>query len=479
MRIVSKAEAFRAILRQDLTAFIEKTFRTIAPGEPYFRNWHLDAIAFRLAACRPGARTRLIITQPPRSLKSISSSVAFVAWRLGLDPSLRFICVSYSQDLSLELARQFRLVIESPWYKKTFPQMRLKRDTGAECVTTKGGGRLATSIGGTLTGRGADIILIDDPLKAEDALSETARKRVIDWYASTLSTRLNDKRKGVIILVMQRLHEEDLAGHVIAAGGWDNLDLPAIAIDDERIEIAKGVFHHRKEGEALQPDREPLAVLDRLKAEVGSLRFSAQYQQRPVPAEGNIIRRAWFQHYNAPPDSGVVCQSWDIATSVNDTGDYSVCVTARCSGGRIYILDVWRGRLAFPPLKAKIIDLSARFRPACVYLEKAGGGEHLVQEFLVGRPPGMAPVIGVRPDGDKRVRLEAVSPMIEAGDVLLPKDAPWLDVFLAELLAFPNARHDDQADAFSQLLRRRRAEPDYSYYADPMFMPCQIIELDP
>ena len=226
--------AFAALLRSDLRSFVWKSFQTILPGTPYLPNWHIDAIVHQLMRVQAGDISRLLINQPPRSLKSICVSVAYVAWLLGHDPTRRVIVVSYANELAAELHRQFRMVIDAPWYRALFPAMRPARDSGTELVTTAGGGRYATSVGGTLTGRGADLIIIDDPLKAEEAMSEPARKRVIDWYAGTLVSRLNDKEHGPIVVVMQRLHENDLAGHLLGQGGWEHLDLPAIAVDDSR-----------------------------------------------------------------------------------------------------------------------------------------------------------------------------------------------------------------------------------------------------
>jgi hypothetical protein len=226
-----------ALLRSDLRSFIRKSFQTILPGTPYLPNWHVDAIVYQLMRVQAGDISRLLINQPPRSLKSICVSVAYVAWLLGHDPTRRVIVVSYATELAAELHRQFRMIIDAPWYRALFPAMRPARDSGAELVTTAGGGRYATSIGGTLTGRGADLIIVDDPLKAEEAMSEPARKRAIDWYAGTLVSRLNDKENGPIIVIMQRLHENDLAGHLIGQGGWEHRSA-AIAVDDSVIPLA-------------------------------------------------------------------------------------------------------------------------------------------------------------------------------------------------------------------------------------------------
>jgi hypothetical protein len=237
---MNDAAVLAALLRSDLRFFIWKSFQTILPGTPYLPNWHIDAIVYQLMRVHAGEISRLLINQPPRSLKSISVSVAYVAWLLGRDPTRRVIVVSYSNDFAAELHRQFRMVIDAPWYRALFPGMRPAKDSGTELVTTLGGSRYATSVGGTLTGRGADLIIVDDPLKAEEALSEAARKRVIEWYAGTLVSRLNDKQKGPVVVVMQRLHENDLAGYLIEHGGWHHLDLPAIAVEASLIELGQG-----------------------------------------------------------------------------------------------------------------------------------------------------------------------------------------------------------------------------------------------
>jgi hypothetical protein len=168
---MSDADVFAALLRRDLRFFVWKAFRTIVPGIGYLANWHVAAIVYQLMRVHRGENSRLLINQPPRSLKSICASVAYVAWLLGHDPTRRVIVVSYSAELAAELHRQFRMVIDAPWYSALFPAMRPARDTGTELVTTAGGSRYACGVGGSLTGRGADLIIVDDPLKAEEAMS--------------------------------------------------------------------------------------------------------------------------------------------------------------------------------------------------------------------------------------------------------------------------------------------------------------------
>lgn len=456
----SDQRLLRAALRQDLGTFISKVFSTVSPGDHYLDNWHIDAVAHALIQVYQGKHRRLIITQPPRSLKSICTSVAFVAWAIGHDPSKRFACISYSHELAASFARQFRTVVTTDWYRAAFPSVRLSKDTETECVTTKGGGRFAVPVGGSFTGRGADVIIIDDPMKADDAQSEKARRAVNDWYATTLMSRLDDKQTGAIILVMQRLHEDDLAGRLLREDGWHQLNLPAIAENDEEIPTGPSVVHRRSKGEVLHPAREPLALLEEIRREMGSLTFSAQYLQRPVPLEGNLIKRVWIKWYDSAPthDTGMqVVQSWDVASTTGDARDWSVCTTWLTVKRNYYLLDVWRGRLEFPQLRHKLISLAREHAPNRILIEQAGPGLHLIQELRANPAPGVPLPIGIKPAGDKLVRMEAQCARFEAGQVYLPREAPWLSEFLHEILAFPNARHDDQIDSVSQFLKRAEA----------------------
>jgi hypothetical protein len=234
---MSEVAALDALLRSEFYYFARKCFHTLGPGRPFVPNWHHKAIAHQLEQIEGGETTRLIVNLPPRSGKSICVSVAYVAWLLGHDPTLRVIVVSYSNELAGDLHRQFRMVLEADWYQRLFADTILSKDTGLEAVTTVNGGRYATSTEGSLTGRGADLIIIDDPHKAEEAQSEKALAQVWEWYSGTLVHRLNDQRTGKIILVMQRLHPDDLAGHLLANGGWTHLNLPALAPYDQRIPL--------------------------------------------------------------------------------------------------------------------------------------------------------------------------------------------------------------------------------------------------
>src|SRR5712671_1084986 len=293
---------YDAILRSEFWFFAQRCFAELNPQAAFATNWHLEVIAAALTAVREGRIRRLIINLPPRHLKSLLASIAFPAWCLGLDPSAQILCVSYAQDLADKLARDCRSIMMSPWYRKIFPtRLAPHRHAVQEFITTRQGYRLATSTGGVLTGRGADLILIDDPSKPEEALSEARRNATNEWFLNTLYSRLNDKCHGAIVIIMQRLHEDDLVGHVLEQEAWEVLSFPAIAEADEvhRIETIWGPRHFtRRHGEALHPAREPLATLDRIRRTIGEYNFAGQYQQSPAPLGGGLVKAEWFKRYD-------------------------------------------------------------------------------------------------------------------------------------------------------------------------------------
>ena len=280
-------------LKFDLATFIHRSFQTVAPGQTYLSNWHIKAMAHSLELCGSGKIKRLLITLPPRHLKSVCASVAFPAWIFGHDMT-RQSALSAQATPRISQASMLtncRAVMDADWYRRVFPHTRIsEKNAEMNFVTTRHGYRYSTSIGGTLTGRGGNILIIDDPLKTEDAFSEARRSAVVPWYDCTLYSRLDNKREDVIILIMQRLHLEDLAGHVLLQEPWVHVNLPAIAESDEHIPIGPNETYLRKIGELLDQRRETEEVLARTKASLGSYNFSAQYQQRPVPLEGEIIK---------------------------------------------------------------------------------------------------------------------------------------------------------------------------------------------
>jgi hypothetical protein len=292
LAMVSEERKFQALLRSDFRAFVHKAFTTLCPGQNYVSTWHVEAIAWQLERARRGEIRRLIINMPPRSLKSIMASVAFPAFVLGHDPSRRIICVSYSGDLSRKHSNDFRALLESSWYRRTFPNARIGpyKNSETEIELTERGFRLATSVGGTLTGRGGDIIIIDDPLKPDDALSETKRSAANQWFANTLLSRLDDRRTGAIAIVMQRVHMDDRTGFLLSQSSeWELLSFPAIAEFEETIALGNGHSHRRQFGEALS------------------------------------LKRHWVRRYGdelpPPAEQLMTVQSWDVASKGGPDND--------------------------------------------------------------------------------------------------------------------------------------------------------------
>jgi predicted phage terminase large subunit-like protein len=439
-----------AACRQDFVSFVRKSFHVLAPSAIFYMNWHISAIAYCLEQVRLGKIKRLIISMPPRSLKSIMCSVAFPAFVLGHDPTKRLIGVSYSADLAIKHGNDFRTVVNSAEYRAIFPGMRISaiKNTQTEVVTTLNGFRLAISVDGTLTGRGGDIIIIDDPIAALAALSQKSREHVVVWYFNTLS-RLDDKRDGAIVLVMQRLHEDDLAGVLLRGSDeWTVLSLAAIAEQAEQIPIGNGQTHYRHAGDVLHPEREARDVLESWRAQVGAETFAAQYQQQPVAPGGAMIQRPWVRRYDQLPKSGRIIQSWDVANKQGEENDYSVCTTWLVHENKYYLIYVLRGRFDFPTLRTKVSEHAKLHKASHILIEDAGFGTALIQELKTAH----LSVIPVKPEYDKKIRMAIQSAKFESGRVFFPKEAPWLADLEAELFAFPNGRHDDQVDSISQAL---------------------------
>jgi predicted phage terminase large subunit-like protein len=271
----------------------------------------------------------------------------------------------------------------------------------------------------------------------------------VDWYFNTLLSRLDDKQNGAIVLVMQRLHEDDLAGVVLRGSDeWMVVSLPAIAERDEEIPIGNGQVHFRRAGDVLHPERESRDVLESLRAQLGPDIYSAQYQQRPVAPGGAMIKRAWLRRYDQLPQSGQTIQSWDVANKQGEENDYSVCTTWLIYENRYYLIDVLRGRFDFPTLRTKVCEQAKLHKASQILIEDAGFGTALIQELKTAH----FLVVGVKPEYDKKIRMAIQSGKFEAGQVFFPKEAPWLRDLEDELFAFPNGRHDDQVDSISQAL---------------------------
>ena len=447
---------YRALLRQDLHAFIERSFYHLNPTTEFLDNWHIQEIAAALEECRRGYAKRLIINVPPRFLKSHCATVAFPAWLLGHNPSAQIICASYAQELANKHAMDCRSLLASDWYQGLFPtRLSSERQALPEFMTTKKGFRMATSVGGMLTGRGSDHIIIDDPLKPDEALSDVQRKGVNNWFDNTLYSRLNDKRTGCIILIMQRLHEDDLVGHVLGMEPWKVIRFPAIAEEDE-IHVIQTPYEirrfRRRVGEALHTEREPLEVLNRIREAQGEYNFAGQYQQAPAPLGGGLVKAEWFRTYTTadlPAKFEMTVQSWDTANKPTELSDFSVCSSWGIREKHVYLLHVFRKRLGYPELKRAVREQAEAFGANTILVEDRASGTQLIQELV---NEGVHAIKKYEPTMDKTMRMHSVTGTIENGFVHLPEKAAWLGEYLHELTSFPKSKYDDQADSTSQAL---------------------------
>ncbi|MDF2965881.1 MAG: putative phage protein [Rickettsiaceae bacterium] len=442
---------FQTALQHNFANFIRKYFETINPGIEYKSNWHIDLIAEQLAEVQEGKIKRLMINMPPRALKSVCVSVAWPAWLLGHNPTLRIIVASYSQVLSIKHSLDCRAVMESSWYQEMFPATSLSEvhNTKSKFLTTQFGFRFAVSVGGSITGEGGDYLIIDDPHNPTHIHSKKQREKVNTWYEQTFATRLNDKSKGAIILVMQRLHEGDLAGHLLAnSKRWKQLKLPAIAQEEYAYEV-NGKQHFYVPGEVLHSGREELEELALIQEELGSHNFAAQYLQEPISNASSLLKKENISFFNEQVKFDYIVQSWDTAIKVSCQSDYTVCTTWGVQGNRYFLIDMLRAKYEYSELKRTIISQAAIYRPKFVIIEDKASGQSLIQDLAIETNIHIKKYKPVR---DKVTRFAATIPYFESGWIVIAEGAAWLNVFLQELMAFPAGTNDDIIDSLSQFI---------------------------
>lgn len=444
-----------ALCRDSLFAFTWQAFQLLDPNpaDGFIPNWHVEAMCHALEEVVAGRTPKLIITIPPRHLKSICASVALPAWLMGHNPSAKILVASYGSDLAAKHSRDTRTVMESALYQRLFPGTRLTITRELELGTDRMGMRKGVSLGGPVTGFGGDYLIIDDLIKAIEALSPIELRRVQDYYTGTLYSRLNDQRNPRIIVIQQRLHEDDLVGFLLETGTFKHLNLPAIAECDEAIPIGGGLVHRRQKGEALFPQLQPLDKLAEMRRDVGSSVFSAQYQQNPVPPGGNRLRWEWFGILDGIPQRSwfhYLVQSWDTAYSAEPTSDFSVCTTWGFREGSWYLVDVHRARYDYPDLLRRAAKLSQDWDPDTILIERGSTGTSMYQDLE--RRGLRSKLFLMNTCQGKDVRFEVQTAKLETGNFLVPKEAAWLEEFKRECLAFPKGRNDDQVDSMTQFL---------------------------
>jgi predicted phage terminase large subunit-like protein len=468
--------------------FVSQAWPIVEPSTPFVPGWHIDAIVDHLEAVNRGEIRNLLINVPPRHMKSLLISVFWPVWEWIRFPERRWLYSSYAASLSIRDSIKCRRLIESPWYQARWSDrfaLTSDQNTKGRFDNNRSGYRLSTSVGGAATGEGGDRIVCDDPHNVQEAESDAIRKNTLDWFDIVMSTRVNDPKTSAKVVVMQRCHQQDLAGHLLEQGNWEHLCLAAEYEGPTRI-TSIGVGDPRQQpGELLWPERFGPQEIESLKRSLGSYAAAGQLQQRPSPAGGGIFKRHWFRYWrprgaNLPPvvvrlpdgtQQSIVAiempqyvdehlQSWDCAFKDLETSDYVVGQAWARLGSAYLLCDQIRARMDCPTTVKAVRELSTR-RPGAIakLIEDKANGSAVIQ-MLSRELPGILPV---NPEGGKVARAAAVSPLIEDGNIYLPHPdyAPWVNDFIEECAAFPNGAHDDQVDAMTQaLLRWNMPQPE-------------------
>jgi predicted phage terminase large subunit-like protein len=441
-----------------LADYIPAAWPVIEPHRDFLPNWHISLVAEYLEAVSANEINRLIINIPPRYMKSLTVSVFWPTWTWTRRPETRWTFASYAAALAMKHSLDRRAILESEWYQDRWgAHVRLAPDQNAktEYLNTARGVMVATSIGGSITGKGGDFVVVDDPINPMQAESDLQRQAAITYFDRTLSTRLDDKKKGAIVVVMHRLHENDLTGHLLQDIGWEHLDIPVEAKDRRTYVYPRsGRAVMREPGTLLWPEREDWPEIAEAKRRLGSYGFAGQYEQRPSAAEGGLFKRAWWKFYQqAPAAFDTVLQSWDMSFKALNESDY-VCgqVWGRV-GADCYLLDQVHEQLTFTQTVSAVKGLSAKWPATLTKLVEDKANGTAVIDVLQHDIPGLIPV---EPEGGKLSRASAISPLIEAGNVYVPDplNHPWVSDFIEECANFPRGAHDDQVDAMSQALLR-------------------------
>ena len=444
------------LARRSLARYARQAWHIIEPDTALQWNWHIDLIAEHLEALFLGQIKDLLINEPPRHMKSTMVCVMFPTWVWIQQPGHKFLTSAYSAGLATRDAVKSRTILYSPWYKERWGDlfhMKWDQNIKTRYENTKGGYRISTSVGGSATGEGGDTIICDDPHNMKEIYSETKRSGAVQWWREVMSSRRNDPRESQRIVIGQRGHQGDLFGHLIEKGGYTELIIPTVA---EKKTIIRFPISQREivrnENDLLWPERFTEKVIKEIKEELGRQGFAAQHQQRPAPLEGGVIKGAWFRTYKRlPPENErlMLAQSWDTGAKAKTSNDPSVCLTGAKYPKGYYFIDLWKNRVAFPDLIRAVKMAYSKHNPNIVLIEDASSGISLIQSL---QEETTFPIHAVKVDTDKIARANAVSPTIEAGNVYLPENAPWVADFLDEIEHFPNGVHDDQVDVLTQLL---------------------------
>lgn len=473
------------LCRKSFREFVKQAWPIVEPGTPYIDNWHVHAICDHLEAVAKGQIRKLIINIPPGHMKSLLGCVFWPAWVWTWKPNYRGLFCSYADTLAIRDSVRCRMIVESPWYINHFRKyaswtLDSDQNTKGYFRNSKTGERLSLSVGGKGTGFRGNVVLVDDPINATDAPSKLVRDSTIQWWDLTMSSRVNDPSKDAFVIIQQRLHEDDLAGHCLEQGGYEHLCLPSEFDSKRRKTTIIGFTDKRKQdGELLFPQLFTAEVLKEAKLRLGGDGYAGQHDQLPTPPGGGLFKRHWWRFWRWKEDAPTLRKrpsgtseaqtkiiernqwKWDSCVmSVDCTFksmdaskgrhvDYVVITIWGCKGADRFLLYRFRRQCGFKEncdaIRTAYLEFPGAFRKL---VEDKANGPAII-ETLKSEIPGIIPI---NPEGGKEARANAIAPQVESGNVYLPEDAPWLDEWISEFAAFPRGKHDDQVDSCSQAL---------------------------
>lgn len=456
-RISRDAERIRARCRT-LAGFVREAWHVVEPNNTYVHGWHLDSVCAHLEAVTDGRINRLLINVPPGTMKSLLTSVLWPAWEWGPvgRPSLRYLTTSYAEKYVKRDSRRMRDLVQSEWYRSLWPEVELVRAGEASFANTKTGNREGVPFASLTGGRG-DRVIIDDPHSTETAESEAERQNTTRIFRESVPTRLNDPKTSAIIVIMQRLHEDDVSGQIIKLGlGYEHLMLPMEFEPERACKTGIGFTDPRTEdGELLFPERFPAAVVERDKVPMGSYAVAGQFQQRPAPRTGGMFQRGDFEIVDAVPAGATRCRAWDFGATEQKKGrrpDWTVGLRMAHIGGVFYVEDVKRDRWSPGDVEKNLKNTASQDGVGVrIRIPEDPGAAGKADAATKIKLLAGYDVTAVRPTGEKSVRAKPASAQAEAGNVKLVRGS-WNDTFLDEVCSFPNAQHDDQVDAFADAL---------------------------
>ena len=439
------------LIKSNLSIFTIKALKTIDPLAKFVPNWHIDYLCDILNAVEKKQINKLIINLPPRSLKSVIVNVAFPAWILAKEPSEKIISTSYSSQIALKHSTDTRLLMESDWYTELFPESKILKGANRQSkfCTIKNGYRLCTSTNGSLTGEGGNILIMDDPQNPIKIENKKYRQSTIDWFSNVFMSRLNDKQNGCMILVMQRLHKEDLTQFLLDTNDWFHVNIPLIADNDYKVIFNNIEYSDRQKGDVLNEKIYTKSVINDLKKNAGDIIFQTQYQQNPQSEKNRLIQDEHLLSYNEQLSFDNISISVDCASGVNTSHDFSAIGIFGIIGNKIYLIEMIRLKVEYPELKNEILSIINLYKISNIIIENASNGISLIQDLKNSLSIN---VIGRSPRKSKEERVQKMIIFLQNKRFFISDNLFKRRDFIDEIKLFPFCKNDDQVDCISQFI---------------------------